>query len=212
MVAAIAADASGGVGLIGCVGNALHEKVAKSTMDQHKMTDLQKPYSETWTDSGSRADNAVVRRITTFGLVALAGLVFTTSASAQPLKPAACRCGTLAASGRGWIGNWATGSIWGSVSSGTVWVRARTSSSKVGVSHYSSKAYDSSVNAWRYKGTNMRFLGSGTWWVKVQGTGIAESATAVGTAHLKGTGKYHLNGGPARAWPSSDTAELSLQD
>jgi hypothetical protein len=181
-------------------------------MDDHKMTDLQKSYSETWPNRPRHAHNAVVRRITTLGLVALAGLVFTTSASAQPLKPAACRCGTLAANGRGWIGNWASGSIWGSISSGTVWVRARTASSKVGVSHFSSRVYDQSVNAWRYRGTNMRFQGSGTWWVKAEGTGIAESTTAVGTAHLKGTGKYHLNGGPARAWPSSETRELRLQD
>jgi hypothetical protein len=181
-------------------------------MEHHKMTDLQKTYSETWTNRSRRVDNAGVRRIATLGLVALAGLTFTSSASAQPLQPAACRCGTLAANGRGWIGNWASGNVWGSLSSGTVWMRTRTASSGFGVTHYSSRVYDRSMNAWRYKGTNMRFQAWGSWWVKVQGTGIAESATAVGTAHLEGTGKYHLNGGLARAWPSSEPRQLLLQD
>ncbi len=175
------------------------------------MRDLQKAYSERWTTRSGRTNNEVVRRITTVAAVILAGLVFTSTAYALPPLPADCQCGALVANGRGWVGNWATGNVWGSLGSGTIWIRDRDGKGRFLVSHYSSKMWDSSARAWRFKGSKMRFQAWGRWWVKVQGTGIAESATAQGTAHLKGTGKYYLNGGRARAWPGSPR-QLLLRD
>src|SRR5947208_2224073 len=111
------------------------------TVIRRKIRDLQKYYSEAWTDLPGRADNAHVRRITTLGLVVLAGLAFTSSAGAASLRPSACQCGSLVAKGGGTVGNWATGTVWGSVASGTLWMRARSSTSGFGVTHYASRVY-----------------------------------------------------------------------
>jgi hypothetical protein len=125
--------------------------------------------------------------------------------------PANCNCGAFWDAGSGWVSVSASGAVIGDVGSGTLWVRDRELANHFTVTHYQTKAWASSLSAWKYTGTNISFEVWGLWWVKAQGTGIAESATAQGTATLQGTGKTTLNNGPVRYWPSLAPRSIHLQ-
>jgi hypothetical protein len=186
--------------------------IGSNANDHCKLPHLQKPYSEGWTDFGTPADNEFVRRITTVAAIVLAFLATAMPASAKPLAAAAsCNCGSLYASGYGWVGETASGAVWGSIRSGTLWVRDRDGGHDFVVAHYSTRAWVKSASAWKYKGSNMTFQAWGKWWVKAQGTGVAVSVTAEGTASLEGTGKYDVIGRFERAWPSTQPVKITLQ-
>lgn len=150
-----------------------------------------------------------MRRILPVAAVILAVLVTATSASAKPLLPANCNCGSLYANGDGWVGETATGAVLGNVGSGTLWVRDNPD--HFVVSHYASRTWVNSIKAWKYRGNNMVFQAWGSWWVKAKGIGVAVSTTAEGTASLEGDGRYHLNGGSGRDWPSSTPRRIQLR-
>ncbi len=135
-------------------------------------------------------------------------------AAAVVLHPASCSsCGSLTASGDGWVGQTMTGTGWGSVDSGTIWVKDLSPSDGSRdwkVSNSSSHAYLGN-GVHRYKGSNMTFVAWTHWWVKVSGSDVAVSTVAAGSAYIQGVGQYHVNGGAAKSWPKSTPVHITLR-
>lgn len=143
-----------------------------------------------------------MRRALTLLSLAAALLATSSTAGATPLVPANCSCGSLYATGTGYVGETVTsGAVVGYVASGTIWVRKHADST-FHVTHYGKRVWVSSLKAWKFTGKSMYVKASGGWWVKAQGTGVSVSATAQGTATLEGTGDYYLNAASRPAhWP-----------
>ena len=141
-------------------------------------------------------------RVTTLtAVVVIAVLAAATAAGAATrLFAANCTCVEFQANGGGSASLGASSSaVLGQfVGKGTLWLRGSGS-----VSHWGSRTWDSSAGAWKFTGRDMSFRASGKLWLKAQGSNIAVSATAQGTASLKGTGSYRINEGSGRKWPSS---------
>jgi hypothetical protein len=154
-----------------------------------------------------------VRRALTLLSLAAAVLASTSSnAAATPLLPANCSCGSLYATGNGYVGETVTtGAVVGYVSKGTIWVRKHANST-FHVTSYGKRAWVSSLRAWKFTGTSMYVKASGGWWVKAQGTGVSMSSTAQGTATLEGKGDYYLNAASRPAhWPSLEPRHIQLR-
>ncbi|MGN6378784.1 MAG: hypothetical protein ACTHNU_07535 [Gaiellales bacterium] len=145
-------------------------------------------------------------RLITLAAVAVAVLAAATTAGANMLIPANCNCGSFWASGNtgasGWLRASASGAVWGNVSSGTLWVQDREFSHHFTVTLNGKREWLADKSEWKFTGRNITFQVWGKWWVQAHGSGVAMSATAQGTASLKGTGRYDLNGGPSHDWPS----------
>jgi hypothetical protein len=144
-------------------------------------------------------------RVSTLAAVVVAVLAAaTTAGAATRLVAANCSCGSLWAHGGGTASTTASaGAVWGSLGKGTLWVRAASGHIDVQSTTGFHKTWDSSARAWKYVGRNLLFQTTGRLWVKAQGTGVAVSANAVGTASLKGTGSYRINGGRTHDyWPT----------
>ncbi len=153
-----------------------------------------------------------VRQALTLLSLAAAVLATSSTAAATPLVAANCSCGSLYATGTGWVGETAvSGAVVGYVASGTVWVRKHANST-FHVSSYANKTWVKSLSAWRFQGKSMYFKAAGGWWVKAQGTGVSVSATAQGTATLEGTGDYYLNAASRpKHWPGSVPRQIQLR-
>ena len=152
-------------------------------------------------------------RVATITAVVVAVLAAATAAGAATrLFAANCSCASFWAKGSGYVSQTGGGAVWGSISgNGALWIRDNESEHHYTVSHYSGRSWVASASAWKYTGRNMTFQAWGNWWVKAQGSGIAESATAQGSASLKGTGRYSLNGGRTSNWPSSAPRRIQLR-
>jgi hypothetical protein len=144
-----------------------------------------------------------------FITVALAVLAAAAPASGALLaKSCGNSCATLTASGKGSLGVIGSGAEWGSVQSGTIWVRDRTGKSNAknwvhGVAlHWKSLGSD----GWKATSSKkMTFSANNKFWVKLEGPGISMSGVFDGTGNIKGSGKYTLNGNK-RSWPNSSQA------
>jgi hypothetical protein len=153
-----------------------------------------------------------VRRALTLVSLATAVLATSSTAAATPLLAANCQCGSLYATGDGYVGQTVTtGAVVGYVRSGTIWVRKHANST-FHVTSYGKRVWVTSLKAWKFTGTSMYVKASGGWWVKVQGTGVCVSSTAQGTATLEGKGDYYLNAASRPAhWPSLEPRHIQLR-
>jgi hypothetical protein len=168
-----------------------------------QITRLQKSYSERGAEIATSADNEIVFRVRviTVAAVAFVLLAAVTTASARSLLAANCSCVAFKANGSGSVTLTASSSaVLGQfVGKGTLWVHGSAS-----VKHWGTRTWDSSAQAWKFTGRGMTFQAwGGGLRVKAQGSNVAVSATAQGTAFLKGTGSYRINEGRGRQWPSS---------
>jgi hypothetical protein len=114
-------------------------------------------------------------------------------------------CGTLAATkGTGTLRLTATGTVYGSVGSGTI-----------AIQDLSNNGYrDFSVAGWAstwkkdgfvfYSGKGLTFFVSTRWTVKIYGkSGITSNATAQGYGYIKGSGSWNRNNHGSKSWPSA---------
>ena len=111
-------------------------------------------------------------------------------------------CATLSAQGTGTYREWATGATWGRVRSGRISVLDRSANGTRNWSVIGARGRRQADGSTLFIGSNLSFSASTTFTLKIRGTGISLSAFAKGSAHVQGSGSYHLNGGPRRAWPA----------
>jgi hypothetical protein len=137
----------------------------------------------------------------------LAALVAAAPSSGAVLLAKNCgsRCTDFQANGSGSLSVVGNGAGWGSVSSGTIWVRDRT-----GKSNPRNWVHGSGIT-WKYLGDDgwkassthtMTVNATGSsFWVKVQGTGVQMCSVVDGSGSIGGKGKYALNG-RSHSWPA----------
>ncbi|HEY3766752.1 MAG TPA: hypothetical protein VGL44_16430 [Gaiellales bacterium] len=140
-------------------------------------------------------------------LVALAAAAPATGAVLLA-KNCGSSCTTLQANGNGWVSVVGNGAEWGTVASGTVWVRDRT-----GGGNPKSWVHGSGLT-WKYLGADgwkvtskhsMTINATGKFWVKLQGPGVSVCGVVDGSGEIAGTGKYSLNG-KSHSWSKSATS------
>jgi hypothetical protein len=139
----------------------------------------------------------------------IAALVVATPASAATLMAAKCTnsCSAFQANGKGWVSVVGNGAEWGSISSGTIWVRDRT-----GKGNPKSWVHGSGIT-WKnlgrdgWKATSkhpMTISASTKFWIKLQGPGIQVCGVFDGSGAIAGSGKYVLNN-KTHSWPGHST-------
>jgi len=149
-----------------------------------------------------------MRRILLISAV-LATLAGAAPASGAVLMASSCgsSCATLTANGKGWLSVVGSGAEWGTISSGTIWVRDRT-----GHSNPKNWVHGSSLH-WKFIGDDgyrvtsthpMTVCASTKFWIKLQGPGIQVSGVFDGSGAISGTGKYAING-HSHSWPAYAT-------
>lgn len=115
-------------------------------------------------------------------------------------------CTDFNADGTGWVSVVGNGAEWGSMSSGTIWVRDRT-----GKANPRNWVHGSGItwknigdDGWRATSKHaMTVNATGTsFWVKLQGSGVQMCSVVDGSGKIAGKGKYSLDG-RSHAWPTT---------
>jgi hypothetical protein len=134
-------------------------------------------------------------------LVAAAAAV---PASGAVLRAASCgkSCSSLHATGNGWLSVVGSGAEYGTISSGTLWVRDRSDNRH---KDFSVTGFQTRVSigddGWKFTSKHaMSFCANSKFWVKLQGPGIAVNGVFDGSGEIAGTGNYMLDNG-RHAWP-----------
>jgi hypothetical protein len=109
-------------------------------------------------------------------------------------------CATLSAQGSGSFREWASGSTWGRLRSGRIAVLDRSANGTRNWSVVGARGHRQADGSTLFVGDDLSFSASTTFTLKIRGVGISLSSFAKGSAHVQGSGSYHLNGGPRRAW------------
>ena len=140
----------------------------------------------------------------------LAALAAAAPANGAVLSAKNCKssCSNFSATGKGWVSVVANGAEWGSMSSGTIWVRGRS-----GQSNVKGWVHGSGIS-WKYLGDNgwratskhaMTVNATGNFWVKLQGSGVQMCSVVDGSGKLAGLGTYSLNG-KSHSWTTYTTS------
>jgi hypothetical protein len=145
-------------------------------------------------------------RIAALTVTAFLALVGTAGAATfTPHVLCGASCGTmLATKGSGTLRLTATGTIYGSVASGTIAIQDQSNN----------LSRDFSVTGWSktwkkdgfvfYSGRNLTYYVTTTWSVKIFGnSGVVASATAKGYGFIKGFGNWSRNSHGLKSWPSA---------
>jgi hypothetical protein len=139
-----------------------------------------------------------------------AALVAAAPAAGATLMARTCTtsCSTFQAGGKGWLSITGNGAEWGSISSGTIWVRDRTGNSDPRKWVHGTNLSWTFIgdDGWRVSSKYAMTISASTkFWIKLQGPGIQICDVVDGTGAISGTGKYTLNN-HQRAWPSTATS------
>jgi hypothetical protein len=137
----------------------------------------------------------------------LAALVAAAPANGAVLLAKNCggSCTNFNASGSGWVSVVGNGAEWGSIASGTIWVRGRSGQKDVkSWVHGSGLSFTYlGSNGWRVTSKHaMTVNATSKFWVKLQGPGIQICSVVDGSGKLAGRGKYSLNG-KSHSWTRS---------
>jgi hypothetical protein len=138
-----------------------------------------------------------------------AALAAAAPASGATLLAKACRtsCSSFSASGSGAVSIVANGAEWGTMASGTIWMRDRT-----GNSNPRNWVHGKGLH-WKYLGRDgwkvrssyqMTISASTKFWIKLQGRGIQVCGVFDGSGTIWGSGTYTING-HKHSWPGSNT-------
>jgi len=139
----------------------------------------------------------------------IAALAAAAPASGATLLAKSCSssCSSFSANGKGWVSIVANGAEWGTISSGTIWMRDRT-----GRSSPRNWVHGSGLH-WKYLGRDgwkvwstktMTVSASTKFWIKLQGSGICVSGVFDGSGTIGGSGTYTING-HKHSWPGINT-------
>ena len=142
----------------------------------------------------------------------LAALAAAAPAAGATLMASTCTssCSAFQASGKGWVSVVGNGAEWGSIGSGTIWVRDRTGKSDPRSWVHGSGLTWKNIgdDGWRVSSTHSMTISASTkFWIKLQGPGIQICGVFDGSGMIAGTGTYSLNN-HSHAWPGSP---ISLQ-
>jgi hypothetical protein len=139
----------------------------------------------------------------------LAALAAAAPASGATLLAKACRtsCSSFSANGRGAVSIVANGAEWGTMSSGTIWMRDRTGNGNPrnwvhgrGL-HWKYLGRD----GWKVSSSNLMTVSASTkFWIKLQGRGIKICGVFDGSGTIAGSGTYTVNRHKHR-WPGATT-------
>jgi hypothetical protein len=122
-------------------------------------------------------------------------------------KSCGSSCTTFSANGKGAVSIVGSGAEWGTISSGTIWVRDRT-----GRSNPRNWVHGSGLH-WKYLGGDgwkvtsshsITLSASTKFWIKLQGRGIKVCGVFDGSGTISGSGTYTLNG-HRHSWPGRTT-------
>jgi hypothetical protein len=116
-------------------------------------------------------------------------------------------CSQFQATGKGWLSVVGNGAEWGTIGSGTIWVRDRTGSSNPKNWVHGTGLKWTSIGDDGYRVTSshsMTVSASTKFWIKLQGPGINVCGVFDGSGAISGSGKYALNG-RSHSWPDSPT-------
>jgi hypothetical protein len=146
-------------------------------------------------------------RSRTFMVLVLLSLTLAAPAAAATIPRgfyATCgtACATLSAQGGGVLREWATGATWGRVERGRIAVLDRSDNGKRNWSVVGARGKRLGNGFTVFAGRNLAFSASTAFTVKIAGKGVSVSSFAKGSAFIRGSGGYHLNGGPRRSWPA----------
>jgi hypothetical protein len=139
----------------------------------------------------------------------VAALAAAAPASGATLLAKACRtsCSSFSANGSGAVSIVANGAEWGTMSSGTIWMRDRT-----GRGNPRNWVHGKGLH-WKYIGRDgwrvsssylMTVSASTKFWIKLQGRGIKVCGVFDGSGTIAGSGTYSVNGHKHR-WPGATT-------
>ena len=139
----------------------------------------------------------------------IAALAAAAPASGATMLAKSCSnsCSSFSANGKGWVSIVANGAEWGTISSGTIWMRDRT-----GRSSPRNWVHGSGLH-WKYLGRDgwkvwstktMTVSASTKFWIKLQGSGICVSGVFDGSGTIGGSGTYIING-HKHSWPGVNT-------
>jgi len=139
----------------------------------------------------------------------VAALAAAAPASGATLLAKSCgsRCSTFSAMGNGAVSIVANGAEWGTMSSGTIWMRDRT-----GKSNPRNWVHGSGLH-WKYLGRDgwkvwstkkMTISASTDYWIKLQGRGVNVCGVFDGSGTIAGSGTYTING-HKHSWPGVNT-------
>ena len=140
-------------------------------------------------------------------LIAALAAAAPASGATMLAKTCGSSCTTFSASGNGAVSIVGNGAEWGTMSSGTIWVRDRT-----GKSNAKNWVHGSGLH-WKYLGRDgwkvtstktMTISASTKYWIKLQGRGIKVCGVVDGSGTISGSGTYTLNG-HKHSWPGQTT-------
>lgn len=115
-------------------------------------------------------------------------------------------CTTLNANGTGSLSVVGSGAEYGTIASGTLWVRDRSDN---GHKDFSVTGFQTRVSigddGWKFTSKHsMSFCANSKFWVKLQGPSIVVSGVFDGSGEIAGTGNYTLNNA-RHTWPTHAT-------
>jgi hypothetical protein len=147
-----------------------------------------------------------------FLIALLATLAAALPASGAVLLAKNCTssCSTFQANGKGWLSVVGNGAEWGSISSGTIWLRDSTgrSNPKNWLVQHAGELHWTYLGDDGFKVTStksMRFSASAKFWIKLEGPGITVSGVFDGTGRVAGSGKYQIGSKSWHAWSQNAT-------
>jgi hypothetical protein len=149
-----------------------------------------------------------------FLIAILATLAAALPASGAVLLAKNCTksCSAFQANGNGWVSVVGNGAEWGSLNSGTIWMRDRTGNSnpKNWLKQHTGQVHWTYLGDDGWKGTSTKSMTisvcAKSFWVKVQGQGIHVGGMFDGSGELAGTGNYQIGlTSPWRDWRSHAT-------
>jgi hypothetical protein len=112
-------------------------------------------------------------------------------------------CSQFQAIGKGWLSVVGHGAEWGTISSGTIWVRDRTGGSNPKTWVHGSGLKWTSIgdDGFRVTSTHSMTVSASTkFWIKLQGPGINVCGVFDGSGAVAGSGKYQIGSGAWHAW------------
>jgi hypothetical protein len=144
-----------------------------------------------------------------FIIAVAAALAAAAPASGATLLAKACRtsCSSFSANGSGAVSIVANGAEWGTMSSGTIWMRDRTGRGNPRKWVHGKGLHWRYIgrDGWRVSSSNLMTVSASTkFWIKLQGRGIKVCGVFDGSGTIAGSGRYSVNGHRHR-WPGATT-------
>jgi hypothetical protein len=141
-------------------------------------------------------------------LLAMLATALPASGAVLLAKRCTTSCSQFQANGTGWVSVVGNGAEWGTLKSGTIWLRDRT-----GQQNPKSWVHGNGLE-WKYIGDDgwkvtskhsMTISASTKFWIKLQGPGIQVCGVFDGSGEVAGSGKYQIGSKSWQSWSAHAT-------